>query len=70
MTRYGPEIQMHSQMEALANLAKCMGAFVERREHTGKNGKPIAVASVNVEVPVDPQAASKLYQMLMEGKAE
>lgn len=70
MTRYGPEVVLHSQMDALANLAKCMGAFVERREHTGKDGKPIAIASVNVEVPADPQQASKLYQMLMEGKTE
>lgn len=67
-TKNGVEILMRDQDAALANIAKALGMFVERREHSGPNGGPIPVASINVAVPVDPQEASRLYQALMEGK--
>jgi len=68
-TKYGIEVQLHSQMEAWQTLAKMSGAFVERREHSGPGGGPIKTASVNVTLPVDAQDAAKIYAALMEGKA-
>ena len=35
---------------ALANVAKHLGMFVEKHEHTGKDGKPIAHAHTNMTV--------------------
>ena len=69
-TQHGVEIKLRDQDAALANIAKAMGMFVERRELSGPNGGPVPVASVNVNVPVDPVEASRLYQSIMEGKAQ
>ncbi len=68
-TRYGPEVQVHSQAEAVVNLVKVLGGFTERKEISGPNGGPIPIASLQMTVPVDPADAARLYQRLMEGKA-
>lgn len=68
MTKYGPEVQTHSQAEAVVNLVKVLGGFTERKEISGPNGGPIPIASLQVTVPVDPNEAARLYQRLMEGK--
>jgi phage terminase small subunit len=40
-TKDGLEVKMHDQAAALANVAKHLGMFVEKHEHTGKDGGPI-----------------------------
>lgn len=41
LTRNGPEVVMHDQAAALANLAKFKGMLVDRKELTGKDGKDL-----------------------------
>ncbi|WP_425602941.1 terminase small subunit [Hoeflea algicola] len=41
VTRDGFEIKMHDQLKALENVAKHLGMFVEKHEHTGAGGGPI-----------------------------
>lgn len=41
VTKDGVEIKMHDQMKALESVAKHLGMFVDRHEHTGKDGGPI-----------------------------
>lgn len=42
-TQNGIEIKFQDQGKALENVAKHLGMFVERTEHTGKDGGPIIV---------------------------
>src|SRR5262249_40099222 len=42
---HGPELEMYSAYDALVQIAKIKGLFVERTEVTGKDGAPIAVVS-------------------------
>lgn len=41
------EFEMYSAHEALRDLAKVHGLFVEKHEHTGKDGVPIRVTLIN-----------------------
>jgi len=41
--RQGLKIKFHSKTEALDKLAKILGLYVEKHEHTGKDGGPIEV---------------------------
>src|ERR1022692_4215591 len=44
VTKDGIEIKMHDQMAALLNIAKHLGMFVTKVEHSGKNGAiPITI---------------------------
>jgi phage terminase small subunit len=42
-TKYGTEVEFHDVQTALLALGKHHKLFVERHEHTGKDGEPIAV---------------------------
>jgi phage terminase small subunit len=42
-TRDGFEIKMRDQDKAMENVAKHLGMFVEKHEHTGADGGPIVV---------------------------
>jgi len=44
-TNTGIEIKFRDQDKAMENVAKHLGMFVERHEHTGKDGKPIEVTN-------------------------
>ena len=41
VTKEGLEVKMHDQHSALVDVAKHLGMFVDRHEHTGPNGQPI-----------------------------
>lgn len=47
-TRAGPKIEIHDAQHALAHLGKHHGLFVDRVEHTGKDGEPIEIADARV----------------------
>lgn len=42
-TKKGIRIKFHNKVEALDKLAKILGLYVEKHEHTGKDGEPIKV---------------------------
>lgn len=67
MTRNGPEVVMRDQDKARDNLAKYLGLLVERRELTGKDGRPLVPESVPADLPTDPLALSTLYSRIMGG---
>lgn len=57
-TKNGIEVLMRDQDAALANLAKYLGMSLERKEISGPNGKPIAVANITAEDLTDAQLAA------------
>ena len=48
-TNTGFEILMKSQDKALENIAKHLGMFVEKHEHTGPGGGPLEIAQLTAE---------------------
>ena len=54
-TANGVKIKFHDKLAALEKLAKHLGMFVERHEHTGKDGKPIEIRRIE-RLIVDPKA--------------
>jgi phage terminase small subunit len=65
-TQHGVEIKLRDQDGALANIAKYLGMFVEKHEHSGPNGGPIPAATVVAEMPA--KAAADIYARVMQGK--
>lgn len=65
-TRDGIEIKTRDQDAALVNLAKYLGMFVEKHEHSGPGGGPIPSASVVAEVSA--KKAGEIYAAVMTGK--
>lgn len=63
-TKDGLEIKMRDQDAALLHLAKHIGMLVERRELTGKDGRPLVPAPVPTDLPTDPQALAELYRQM------
>jgi phage terminase small subunit len=57
-TRDGMEVKLRDQDAALHNLARYLGMFIERKEITGANGQPIAIASLKAEDLTDDQLAA------------
>ncbi len=51
-TKRGLRIKFHSKVDALDKLAKILGLYVEKHEHTGKDGEPlnIILSQLNQEV--------------------
>ena len=47
VTQHGgsKKFKLHDKKGALDSLARCMGLFVERREHTGKEGEAIEMSA-------------------------
>lgn len=66
--KHGVEVIFRDQDAALKNLAQYLGLLIERKEHSGPGGGPIATANVNYSLPSDPVEAARTYQLLMEGK--
>jgi len=64
-TRDGLEIKMRDQDAALLNIAKHLGLLIERRELTGKDGKPLVPEMVPADLPTDPLALGSLYTKIM-----
>lgn len=54
ITKGGIEVIMHNPMEALVNVAKHLGMFIEKVEHTGAGGAPLTVSVTHIIV--DPSA--------------
>ena len=68
VTRDGLDIKMNSQESALANVAKHLGMFVEKHEHSGPGGGPIETAEAVDQLaklsPVERQALRVLATKL------
>lgn len=64
-TKDGLEIKMRDQDAALSNIAKHLGLLIERRELTGKDGKPLVPVGVPADLPTDPIALGSLYTQIM-----
>jgi phage terminase small subunit len=56
-TQYGLEIKMHDQMKALESLAKHLGMFPNKHEHSGPGGGPIRT----INETMTPQEAADAY---------
>lgn len=67
MTKYGPEVVLRDQDKARDNLAKYLGLLIEKRELTGKDGKPLIPAAPPAELPTDPQQLGALYSQIVGG---
>jgi len=65
-TQNGIEIKTRDQDGALTNLAKYLGLFVEKHEHSGPNGGPIPSAAIVAEV--DARKAGEIYAAVMTGR--
>lgn len=51
----GLKIKFHDKKGALDSMSKTLGMFIEKHEHTGKDGEPIEVRRVE-RVVIDPNA--------------
>jgi phage terminase small subunit len=57
-TKNGIEIMQRNKDEALANIAKFLGMNVERKEISGPNGQPLAIANLSADDLTDDQLAA------------
>ena len=48
-TQQGVEIKMHDQAAALVNVAKHLGMFPNKVEHSGPDGGPVTIANMTEE---------------------
>ena len=67
MTKYGPEVVLRDQDKARDNIAKYLGLLVERKELTGKDGRPLIPEAPPVDLPNDPQQLAALYSQIVGG---
>jgi phage terminase small subunit len=67
-TKDGVKIKMRDQDGAVKNLASYLGMLIEKRELTGKDGQPLGVAVLPVELPSDPKQLGDLYSKLVGGR--
>ena len=66
-TKDGLEIKFRDQDAALQNIAKHLGLLIDRKELTGKDGKPLLPAAVPTDLPTDPIALGALYSQIANG---
>lgn len=66
-TKDGVEVKLKDQEAVRERIAKHLGLLIERRELTGKDGKPLVAAVVPVDLPTDPQALGALYSQIVGG---
>ena len=59
-TRNGIKVNMRDQDAALVNLARYLGMMVDKKEISGPNGGPLAVATLTAEDLTDDQLAAIL----------
>lgn len=57
LTAQGVKVKMHDKRSALVDLGKHLGMFVQRVEHTGKDGKPIETITTEMNA----KEASEIY---------
>lgn len=60
------EVQMHDQEAARRFYAQLVGAIVDRKELTGRNGEPLKLATVAITTS-DPNEAAKAYADMIKG---
>ena len=65
LTLNGPEVVMRDQDKARDNIAKYLGLLVERKELTGKDGKPLIPAAPPTDLPDDPKELGLLYTAIV-----
>jgi phage terminase small subunit len=66
-TKDGLKIKMRDQDAARANIAKYLGMLVEKRELTGKDGKPLVPEQIPADLPNSLAALGSLYTQIMGG---
>lgn len=66
-TKDGLEVKLRDQDGALKILAQYAGLLIERRELTGKDGRPLIPDAPPVDLPDDPQALGALYSQIVGG---
>lgn len=66
-TKDGLEVKMRDQDAALLNIAKHLGLLIEKRELTGKDGKPLIPTVPPTDLPSDPQQLGALYSEIVGG---
>lgn len=66
-TKDGLEIKMRDQDGALKILAQYAGLLIERKELTGKDGKPLIPSAPPADLPSDPAQLGALYSQIVGG---
>jgi len=66
-TKDGIEIKMRDQDKARDNIAKYLGLLVEKRELTGKDGRPLIPVAPPADLPSDPVQLASLYSQIVGG---
>lgn len=66
-TKDGLEVKLRDQDGALKILAQYVGLLIERKEVTGKDGRPLIPDAPPVELPNDPLALAALYAQIVGG---
>lgn len=66
-TKDGLEVKLRDQDGALKVLAQYAGLLIERKELTGKDGKPLIPATPPADLPSDPQQLGALYSQIVGG---
>jgi len=66
-TKDGLEVKLRDQDAALQNIAKHLGLLIEKRELTGKDGRPLIPEAPPADLPSDPQALGALYSQIVGG---
>lgn len=61
-TPNGVQVLMRNQDAALQSLGKALGMFIERVQIGGEGGGPV----LGMQLPTDPQEASKIYQAMVK----
>jgi phage terminase small subunit len=49
-TKYGVVVEFYDAQAAIDKILRAQGAYVDRHEFTGKDGAPLTIAIVNVDV--------------------
>jgi phage terminase small subunit len=63
-TKDGIEVKLKDQEAVRARIAQHLGMLIERKELTGKDGRPLMMPAVPADLPTDPEALAAAYQKL------
>ena len=66
-TKDGLEVKLRDQDGALKILAQYAGLLIERKELTGKDGRPLIPTTPPADLPDDPQQLGALYSQIVGG---
>lgn len=66
-TRHGRQVEMHDAKDALKQIMKAHGLFVQKHEHTGRGGGPIATVDL---ASLDEKEADELVAMYHDASAD